>query len=409
MVEGLERDTDIVTAASRAENVIDDETDVPFETVATVRTAEGLADEVDSDKLVIVDDPGAEIDLTVTDGQVLPKNITVQGGGSTIRVRGARTGTVTDFTAPGSRPTLVSTSVDSNLTGVFTVGGSNTHIVGLGIAGTGGDVGNNHGIRGLDNLSNIVIADTMITEIGDEGIFFGNENTNIRIADATINNSGNSAIEIGDNNTNIAIMNTVIDTTGGESISFSGDNSGIRIDGVTVRNSLNDGIDFDSRDSNIAITNVTLENIDEAGLQFDRSHENIVIDNATVRIAGTGFEFLSSSSNVTILNSTVTGSRIGIELELDNSNFGITGNTFVDINGSALKLEGANVVGIDNNTFAGSIGILLDVDSIGNTINGAGNVDNTVLLGEVCQGAGNFTGSLEIGGVVIVDGGPPCT
>ena len=268
------------------------------------------------------------------------------------------------------------------------------------------------GIRFRNRNNDVRIRYTTIANVNDNGIDFRDNNTNVRIDHVTINNSGSSAIAFNDDNTNIAILNTLVDGTDGESISFTDDNSNITIDTVTVRNSNNDGIDFDARNTNVVIVNATVENIDADGINFDGDNANVTIANSTVtNVGGGGIDFDGDgNSNVTIVNNVLTNiDDDGIEFADNNTDIVITGNTITDVGTDALNFDANNTVTIDDNIFAGTIGDdLLDVDGAGNTINGAGNINNAIIGDNLCEGAGNFVGTLEIGGIVIVDAGPPC-
>ncbi len=456
MTDGLERDTDIITVQSKEENVFDALTGVNFDRAAVLQGGGDLQGTIDAngENSLIILDGG-----TTNGSFIVGPNQTLQGGGSTIRVTGVRSGTTANFKAPGAKPTIT-----SNLNQAILKIDNNTHLAGLGIEGGLGAGGNNNGIEAAaDGVSNVAITDTMIMDVGgdgiqfnddhkkvliknvtienanDEGIFFNdnnrnvsiyhtnianvddgiefdNDNSNITIENTTITNSDSNAIDINNNNANIVITNTVIDTTDGEAISFTSGNSGVTIDTVTVRNSDNDGIDFDDSNANVLITNATVENIDDDGINFGGDNTNVTIANSTVTNAdddGIDFE-AGGNSNVTIVNNVLTdignaGDDNGIEFTDLNTNVVIAGNTINGVFEDALQFGANNTVTIDDNIFAGTIGDdLLDVNGGGNTINGAGNINNAVIGGNLCEGAGNFVGTLEIGGVVIVDAGPPC-
>ena len=122
MMDGLERDTDIVTTQSNQEGVSDALTNVDFDRVAFVQSGgsiTGTSAAAGGNSLIIV--KGGQI----TGPQVLSKNQTLQGGASTIAVRGQRSGTVVGFTAPGSRPEIFATSAADVIN--LSVG-SNSHV-----------------------------------------------------------------------------------------------------------------------------------------------------------------------------------------------------------------------------------------------------------------------------------------
>ena len=129
MVDGLERDTDIITVQSKEENVEDALTGTDFDRVAFVQTGgkvTATSNGAGSNSLIIVNGE-------IKKQQKLQGDQTLQGGGSTIQVRGRNSGAVVSFTAPGAFGHLrkPGDEGEDNLK----LKGSNIHVSGLMITG----------------------------------------------------------------------------------------------------------------------------------------------------------------------------------------------------------------------------------------------------------------------------------
>ena len=413
MTESIVRDTDIVTAESDAEGVSDDLTGTRFESVTVVDNAGDLQQRIDDaggDSLIVVKGDTHQGPI------VLGPDQTLQGGGSTIRVRGVESGVVADFTAPGSRP-FIELAQDQ---AVLTVD-RNTHVAGVGIRGAGLLLGffDNDGIVSLvDGISNIAITDTTITDVGGDGIRFGNDHNKILISRTTISDTDAEGIKFNNNNTNIIIRNATINNAGADAIDFDDNNSNVLVQNVTADTTANEAIEFDNNNTNIIIRNATINNAGSDAIEFDNNNSNVLVQNVTADTTGNeGIEFHSNNSNIRIVdnvltnigNSTAANDENAIQLDDNNTNVVISGNTINGAAGSAFDFDGNNTITLDNNIVTGVIAEdLLEVNVGGNTINGAGNVNNAVIGGALCDGAGNFAGTLQIDGTVIVNAGPPC-
>jgi len=238
MLEGLERDTDIVTGKSASELVSDASTGVAFDRVAFVDSGGSVtttSTNAGANSLIVA--RGG----TISGAQTLPGNLTLLGGGGTIQVRGRDSGTIVSFTAPGSTPTLAAPGTSDSLT----LSGSNTHVAGLAIQGSG--AGGNDGVSFGSGLSNMLISSTQITGVGGAGILFGSNNV-VTVVDTTITNAGVFGINFVSNNT-VRISGTTINggaTVTDDAIEFNGGNT-VAINNSRITGSFqNDGIDMNA-------------------------------------------------------------------------------------------------------------------------------------------------------------------
>ncbi len=427
MIEGLERDTDIITVQSKEENVIDNATNVAMNAVSFASNANQFANAVDKggNRLIILQKGNQRIDVSATDGQQLQKNQTVQGGASTILMRGARTGTVAGFRAPGSRPTLFSNDINFG-TGIITVA-DNTHVAGLNFRGVGDSntqVSDNFGIFGAAGLNNIVIEQSDFRNIGDDAIRFQDDASNVRvwtsnfeeigadaiefddrarnieiyqvtsigtnfeaidfqaadnrnivIHDVTIRNAGDSAIEFGANNRNVVIKDVNIRTVDSIGIDIESGSRNFSISDTTIVDTGNDGIDFAGNNRNITLHNVNVRRIGSDGIDFASNNRNVKIYNTDVsNTAFTGIDFSGDNTNISFMNVNVrnTGST-GIDFTSDNTNI-----SFMDVN---VRDTGSTGINFSNrNTQISFMGVdVINTNSNGFNFNG----DNTVTFEDV--------------------------
>ncbi len=179
MVAGLERDTDIVFGQSEKEGVEDFYTEVPFDRVAYIDGAGSVtatSTAAGNDSLLIQNG-------NVTGPQTLQGRQTLQGGGSTIPVRGQKSGAIASFTAPGTSGRLEGASGEHTLA----LMGSRAHIAGLTFQG-GMD-----GINSELNAFSGAFTQLSISDIDRNGIYLGrpadgsgNDNRTITFRDIQI-------------------------------------------------------------------------------------------------------------------------------------------------------------------------------------------------------------------------------
>jgi len=408
MTERIERDDDIVTVESGPEKVRDALTGVLFERVAYVNPSiTEVSAEAGDNSLLIVNGE-------VSGPQELQGNQTLQGGGSTIKVTGVKSGVTTNFTAPGAKAILVDPGLVPNLTLL----GSNTDVAGLDIRGTQGFAGNPAGIVSTGPLNNIVIQQTSITDTGDfgAGIFFGADNSNIRIFDTTITGAGAlGGIFFGIDNSDIAISRVTVTDTAGTGIFLGvganhvnisdtsiagiqfgsgigiGDADDVQISNVAISGIANVGILGSGNSNNVKISNSTITDTGSDGIRFGNDNSNVTIENTTIANTGLsgigsdlhGISFGSGNTNVTIAGTTVTNAGgIGIFFIDNNSNVTISGTTVTNAGGNGIEFISGNqnvtISGVDI-TGAGANGILFDSENVGVNISGStiSDVDNS--------------------------------
>jgi len=365
MVERLERDTDIITndqtevttttTPLTREGAIDDATDVALDAVSFASTAAELAQAVNlgGNRLIIVQDGGSVIDVSATEGQALQARQTVQGGASTILIRGKKTGEVVPFTAPGQRPTIFSSDDNTN-TGIFTVNTA-THLAGMNLRGIGGQgisEPGNRGVRGLNNLNNIVIEQMDIRNMGGNAIRFEANNSNIRILDSTLANIGGNIINFDDFNSDIRIERVAFSQNLTDAIKFDEFNDTVHVLDNTFTN-VNQAIDFDDNNSNLWISGNTLTNLDNRAIEIDVGNRNVWITDNTMRNTVIGAIFAGSrNSNVTISGNSITDeTAFGISIRDDNENITIADNVLNRTGQEGIRIQDNNT----NVTIAGNI------------------------------------------------------
>ena len=309
MMDGLERDVDIIverqTETTEAlEAAIDNETDVRFDRVAYVEVDGDLQttlEDTDENSLIIL------LGGTLAGGDDVKTGSyqTLQGGASTIFIRGAQSGAVVPFTAPGTKPTVQAGGGQD----VLIIDGDNVHIAGLGIDGLNGTA--EDGIDGDNGLTNIVLQQNMITDTGKNGIDFDFGNSNIRIFNNMITDPRDDGIDFEGFNWDITITGNAIDIADGgvetDGVDIAYGNTDIRIIGNIIDvgdgNDGGDGIEItggtifvpgvgDVPVGNIGIyianNTITLgdDGEDSDGIFFGAFNEDIIIVNNEITIGG---------------------------------------------------------------------------------------------------------------------------
>lgn len=322
MLDGLVRDTDIVTTQSGEEGVVDALTDVALHRVAYASSEPELQAAVGqgANTFILVSDGGAPIDLTATIGLTMQDNQTIQGGGSTIALRGANSGTIAGFTAPGSRPTLTST-VGSSGTGVLVLA-SNNHVAGLNIQG------GYNGIFGDDGLDNMFIEQNRISGTSRDGIQIRTNNTHFAIFNNFIDTPGDDGIDIRDGNSGFAIFANTILNAEEDGIFLNHSNSNALISGNLITGSNDDAIDIRDFNRFVAVAQNTLTGAGENGIQVRNGNRFVLVaENTVSQTRENGIDFGVDNRDVAVVDNTVfDADDNGIRFVSDNSRIAVLGN-----------------------------------------------------------------------------------
>lgn len=346
MIEGLERDTDIITVRSKEENVIDEATDMALNDVSFAKNANQFANAVDAggNRLIILQRNGAQIDVSGTDGQQLRKRQTVQGGASTILVRGARSGVVKPFTAPGKRPTLFSD--DANLeTGVISMA-SNTHLVGVNIRGAGDEntpVDGNNGIVAAGD-SNVVIEQIDIRQMGNYGMLLLDGNSNVRIYHTDISNTAQDGFDLfGIGNSDITLKHiTVSDTAvGARGIDFGGGNRNIIVEDATLRR-IGQVALATRNNTNVTFKDISVADGNDIGIFVNDLNRNVTIENATISNEIIGITIDDNNRNLTVRNIDIRKTDTGIDISDGSRDFTFENISIADISGNGIDVGNNN-------------------------------------------------------------------
>lgn len=427
MTDGLERDTDIVTARSERENVEDFLTGVDFDRAVDVNGATGVtapATAAGGNTLLVADGSGGAI----AGPQALQANQTLLGGGGSIQVRGLRSGTVATLTAPGQTPTftnalnvptvtladrthLASVMVTGNTVNFANTGvlvGSDQFVVlqNVDIANVGleGVLGGNRNTARLINVdisntpnapsvafidNNTVSVEGGVFDRGLFAMFFNNQNT-INVSDATISNSTIFGMAIINQNT-LSITDTTF-TNVGSDVLLGNDNNVITISGVSASNGGEDFLDLDDFNT-VTVTNSMTSNL--AGQSFNIDDDNVVT--VTGGQYSSALEAFDSDDRNTITLTNValtsTGGQEGIDIS-DNNTLVVTGSSVTVAGNRALEFTNNNNVTINLTSLNGTPTNTVAYDGTGNVVSGSGNVDNTVPTVAFCSNLGVQTGSI---------------
>lgn len=327
MIEPLVREDVFVASSSLREGVEDALTDVPFDRVAYVGDGGSVTDTsaAAGDNTLIIAEGG-----TISGPQQLQGNQTLQGGASTIDVRGQTSGVVSPFTAPGTQPTLAAPGDAPNLTLL----GSNTHVAGLAIEGAGqfSGFGSNHGILIGPDQQNVFIGLSEIFDVGHEGIHILSRNE-------------------------VTIYSTDIRNTGDDGIDIDGDDNVVSLDNVTIADAADDGLDIDGSDNVVSLNNSAITGSGDDGINLGDAN--------------------AGSNTVKILNSLIanTGDD-GVNIE-DDSHF----NT-LEIVGSTIRDTGEDAIDIDSDNNTVIVRNSAFVNMADDGIDSTGGEDNNVTVAD---------------------------
>jgi len=378
MTEGLERDTDIITVDSKAEQVIDAATGAPFNSVSLANggSLQTTLDAAGTRSLVIAQ--GGFIG-----GGTLQADQTLVGGGATLQVRGASSRTIATYTAPGPAASLTHTINSAALILV-----SNNHIAGLTLQGAGAG-GGNIGVSGTGNLGNIAIDDNVIDDFGGTGISLTNMTSSgsVRIANNTVRRPGADGIRFGTASSSVVsagIHSNVVEDAALDGLQVTVFNSA-RLDlSITGNTSLRAGADATRFDlQNDSVTNLvfednTLTGAASDGLELDiENNSSLVATISNNSIGDTTFgegieidQDQSSSTQVQITGNTISNSFADpLDIDLDDAASGL----YQVANNQFASAQPASIIDIDTNdnatldlqVFSNSSTVNLDFDEDG--------------------------------------------
>ncbi|MBI1386687.1 MAG: hypothetical protein GC150_17425 [Rhizobiales bacterium] len=430
MSEGVVRDADIITSwqvetTLSLEGAEDALTGVDFDRVAFVSAGGSVtntSNAAGANSLIIVNG-------TVVGSQTLQGNQTLQGGGSTIRIRGLDTGTELDFTAPGAAGALTAPAVNTDN---LLLGGSNTHVSGLEVVGSGpGGFGD--GVDVGSDKSNIFLTNLQISNTGGDGVDI-DDNNQLFIINVSTSMTGESGIDINNGNT-VSIQGGTLASAGDDGLSADDDNSftvaglmitspsdrGIDIGdnntgtftGVSITDALDDAVHIDD-DNTFTFAGLTVDGAGDDALEvgFDNT---VTISNSTVR--NTDFGIFANGIDNTITVTNTRFSDITFDAVLDSgfgNSFHFDGVTFRDIGAIVIDLNPNATLFVANTTFAGVNGGPLFRFFGGPTTVQAGSIGNTNLSTNnplLCSTdfGGSFTGTISfVDGTILQDNILPC-
>ena len=367
MTEGLERDTDIVTARSAREPVVDSATGTPLDSVTIVNggTLQTALDAAGEQSLIVVQgDFGT--------GATLQSGQTLLSGGSSIEVRGISTQASATYTAPGDPARVTHTPNSAAL-----VLASNTHVRGLTLQGAGAG-GGNVGISGTGDLSNVVLDGNVVDDFGGTGISLTNVTGSgaLRIANNAVRRAGADGIRFGvagSANISASIDSNTVENAALDGIQVTAFNSGrldLSMTGNVVRTAGADNVRFDLQNdsmTNLLFDNNTLSSAASDGIEFDiENNASLVatISNNTLgpTTFGEGIEIdqdQSSQARVQIVgNSIINSFADPLDIDLDNNSSG----QYQVVRNQFNSPQPASIIDIDTNDNA-----TLDVQAFGNS------------------------------------------
>jgi len=343
MIDGLERDTDIVTVRSEREGVEDFLTGVDFDRVVDVNAVTGVtapAAAVGGNTLLVVDGASGVIDGP----QVLQANQTWLGGGGTIQVRGLRSGTVATLTAPGQRPTFT-----NNINAATLTMADRTHLAAANVTGNVVNFFNTGVVLGSDQF--VVLQDVDVANVGREGVFGFDRNT-VRLINVDVVNTPFGPSVALRNSNSVTVDGGTLDN--GLFGLFLNDHNSVSVADVTISNHLFDGVVFN--DGNVlTVADTTFTNIGFDAI-FGNDNNSITVTNSALSTAGDDFIDVDDFNTVTVTGSTISGVGVdGIAFDSGNT-LTVSDTTFTNVGFDAIFGNSNNVITVTNSMFSGVMG-----------------------------------------------------
>lgn len=404
MLDAVERDTDIVTTQSGPEAVEDALTGTDLERVAYASSAQSVtaaAQASGSNSLLIVNG-------TITGQQTVLADQTIVGGGTTIQVRGLKTGMVLPVTAPGQGGQLTAPMIDEDS---LVLMGSNTHVAGLTIVGSG-PAGVGDGIEVSSGTRNIYLRELMISQTGGDGVDIDN-NSQVFISNLTTSDTDESGIDINDGNV-VSIMDVSISNTNSDGIQIDDRNSVSIVRASLSGANGNDGIKIDDGNS-ITISDSTIRGPADDGIELD-SENWLTVTNSTISDVDFGIFAENENNQVVLMNATLSDlSAVGLFSTGDGNQFFVRDSLFHNIDDDVFVFDQSNTANfeISGTEITGNVGLNVFLFRDGVTTVSSSSVDNTIsanLGGSSCVAMfGSFTGSIGLSdGTSLIDNVLPC-
>lgn len=429
MLDRVVRDDDIVTQARATgpqEQVIDVLSNQVLNNISMADASDvaGGALNLGGGSTVFVDGSQGTIDINQAIG--LANGQQLIGGGTLVQVQGATTGTLANYTVPGTRPTINGTNAAVDVVQLNNNSGSRGVDVTGGRFGFIGDT-NQNGV--LDAASNLLLIDNTTTNTASTGFVTTN-------FDAASRFMGNTATMSG--NTGMSFFGTVAGTVSGNTSSqnpvdgFNWGNNAGQFTNNTATGNARHGFNFNGTNTGTISNNTASGN----GTGAAAGHGFVVNTNSGLFVSNTsmgngsgagggdGYSFTSNTALGNIMMNTATGNGAGAGggdgFNFNNINAGTvsqntsTGNGTGAAAGDGFFFNGGNSGTISNNIATGNAAGLVPatagagsgfVLNAPNTATGvvSGNIasgntlDGFTLLG---NNAGMITGNTASGNLV---------
>ncbi|ABS62213.1 Parallel beta-helix repeat [Parvibaculum lavamentivorans DS-1] len=398
MAEPIIRDTDIVTAPSRAEKVADALTGTVFENVVRVDSTQDLyaaTHAAGANSLVLLDGSAGAV---AASGIVLDGDRTLAGGGSQLALRGVASGIAVTYTVPGAAPTLLGGGCGCD--DMLLLHGSNTHVTGIAFDGNSGMA--NSGIVVGNNKGNIHLTNLSLSDLSGGGIDLGMGN-GIVMDNVHMSRIGFAGVMANDRNT-IVMRNSTMDDVMLAGLYLDTDNF-LHMQNVEISNVSMTGALLLNSGNEAVIENAVFSGTGDAAL--------LAVDGNIVRASGltirdTGGHGIDLYDNNTfILEDSLVENTFGSSLSaMANNDITVTGATFRDAGWDAIYLLEDNRLALSDTLIGGTIGgDLLLVNDFGNVLSGSGNENAATAGGTLCTAPpGGVSGSIAFSdGSVIED------
>ena len=371
MVDRIVRDVDVVAHRQTTEEAAQfADSGLAVSSARVIDANDDLSDTVaaaGANSLVIVD--GSAGAFSEGDTTVLSTGQAVLGGGSTLAVVGAETGTQVTFTAPGTRPTVNGTDTasdvfqiadDTLLAGLDISGGANgvygDSVTGITLRDV--DVNNAGGGFHILSLNGGTISGNTVNENGGVGFYLGEFNGGMLSGEFNTANSNDTHGYLVDTFNNGTISDNVASNNGSRGFSISEVNGGTISDNQANSNGLTDlnaghGFYLETFNNGTLSGNTASGNYEE-GFRIETLN-NGTISNNTASANGTRGGFYVQTFTGGTISGNASNSNIESGFEVYDFSGGIiSNNTATDNNNHGFGFNVLSGGTVSNNTATGN-------------------------------------------------------
>lgn len=232
--------------------------------------------------------------------------------------------------------------------------------------------GGTKGVR-LENVSNFLIANNIITDIkdntgyDDDGVFLDNAQ-DVLVQRNVINNSGDDGIHARNNVDGLVISQNEIGKAAGDSIDLHITSGAIRVDRNDISGGSAIGVHAKNTES-VVVTRNTITGTRNEGIKVTDGSTSALVQNNTVTGGTNGVEVNGGSAH-TVSSNTIINSRSDAIVVTNADYSTVKSNTVNSAGDNGIAVSGSDYVGVSGNT-------ITDAENNGIVVTNSGYIDIT--------------------------------